>query len=217
MSVVRIKICGITRASDALEAARAGANALGFMFYQPSSRHVTIERAADIIDILPPFIARVGVFVNPEPDLVEAVIEQTGIDTLQFHGEETPEFCARFELPVIKAFRLKDGGSLNELEGYRQGCAAWLLDSYIPGRHGGTGRRFNWDLAVEASRWNKPIILAGGLNPANVAAAVTKVRPFGLDVSSGVESSPGKKDEQAMAEFIRNARTADANQGPAVH
>ena len=187
---VRVKICGITHTADAVEAVAAGADALGFMFYERSLRHVSLNEAADIIRSLPPFVAKVGVFVNPTIEFVRQAIAECGLDTLQFHGEESSEFCAQFGVKVIKAFRIGDAASLPAMLPYA--TDAWLLDSYVPGQLGGTGERFNWNLAIEANAHGHPIILAGGLTPANVAEAVRRVRPFGVDVSSGVETAPGE-------------------------
>ena len=203
---VKVKICGVTNAADALAAVDAGADALGFMFYAPSPRCVTHERASEIIRELPPFVAKVGVFVNPAENEVRQAITECALDTLQFHGEETPEFCRRFGLKVIKAFRIRDAESLRATAAYP--AEAWLLDSYVAGQLGGTGARFNWDLATEAARRHRAVILAGGLTPENAAEAVRKVRPYGLDVSSGVESSPGKKDATKIRAFIAAAKGA---------
>ena len=203
---VRVKICGITRWEDALAAAEAGADAVGFMFYQPSARYLSIEAAAAITRRLPPFVARVGVFVNAVEDLVRHAVEQCGLQALQFHGEEPPEFCARFSLPQIKAFRVRDERSLDECRRYPH--TAWLLDSYVPGQPGGTGATFNWELAVQASQSNRCILLAGGLTPENVADAVRRVRPYGVDVSSGVESRLGQKDPERVRAFIEAAKQA---------
>ena len=203
---VKVKICGVTNAADALAAVDAGADALGFMFYAPSPRCVTHERASEIIRELPPFVAKVGVFVNPAENEVRQAITECALDTLQFHGEETPEFCQRFGLKVIKAFRIRDAESLRATAAYP--AEAWLLDSYVAGQLGGTGARFNWDLATEAARRHRAVILAGGLTPENAAEAVRKVRPYGLDVSSGVESSPGKKDATKIRAFIAAAKGA---------
>ena len=203
---VRVKICGITSAQDALAAVDAGADALGFMFYEASPRRVTPEQASEIIRELPPFVARVGVFVNPDADKVRATIAETGIDTLQFHGEETPEFCRQFGLRVIKAFRVRDVLSLKRLADFRN--EAWLLDSFVEGKHGGTGAIFNWDLAAQAVKQGGRVILAGGLTPENVAEAVRQVRPYALDVSSGVELAPGRKDVTKVRAFIAAAKTA---------
>ena len=183
---VRVKICGITRADDALVAVDAGADALGFMLYKSSPRYVTPAQAAAIIRALPPFIARVGVFVNPAESEVRDAIAGCGIDTLQFHGEETPEFCRQFGLRVIKAFRVRDAESLKPLSAFS--TEAWLLDSFVAGKQGGR------------------VILAGGLSPENAADAVRRVRPYALDVSSGVESAPGKKHASKVRAFIAAAK-----------
>jgi phosphoribosylanthranilate isomerase len=201
---VRVKICGITSARDALAAVDAGADALGFMFYEASPRRVTPEQSLEIIRELPPFVARVGVFVNPTADQVRAAISETGIDTLQFHGEETPEFCRQFGLRVIKAFRVRDVLSLKRLADFRS--EAWLLDSFVEGKHGGTGAIFNWDLAAQAVKQGGRVILAGGLTPENVAEAVRRVRPYAVDVSSGVEFAPGRKDIAKVRAFIAAAK-----------
>lgn len=203
---VRVKICGITCLEDALAAVDAGADALGFMFYAPSARHVTSRAAAEIIRALPPLVAKVGVFVNPSDEEVAQTLAVCGLDALQFHGLETPEFCARFGLKVIKAFRIHDAASLRALPSYQ--VSARLLDSFVPGQLGGTGAAFNWNLAVEAKKLGGPIILAGGLTPENVAEAVRCVRPFAVDVSSGVESAPGRKDAAKMRAFVRAAKSA---------
>ena len=202
---VRVKICGISNIDDAVAAVDAGADALGFMFFEHSKRNVTFERAAEIIRELPPFVAKVGVFVNSAEDFVRRALDRTGIDTLQFHGEESPEFCSRFAPKIIKAFRVRDRASLDECLKYRH--HAWLLDSFVTGAHGGTGVAFDWDLAMEATKLSRMIILAGGLKPETVADAVRKVRPYAVDVSSGVESEPGKKDHAKIREFILAARS----------
>ena len=208
---VRVKICGITSADDARAAVGAGADALGFMFYEPSPRCVTPEQAAAIIAKLPTHVAKVGVFVDADEAAVRTTAAMAGLDTLQFHGSEPPEFCARFELRTIKAFRVKDSGSLGKLPDYE--TDAWLLDSYVQGVPGGTGERFNWDLAVEAKRLGRPILLAGGLTPENVGEAVAQVTPYGLDVSSGVEAAPGRKDAAKVAAFIASARGTSTGKG----
>ena len=205
---LKVKICGITNVDDAKAAADAGADALGFMFFPPSPRNLTINMAAKIAGHVSPFVLRVGVFVDPEPDFVFAAMSACGLNLLQFHGNESPEFCAQFGVMSMKAFRVRDAESLVCLPQYR--TDAYLLDSYVAGRQGGTGEKFNWDLAIEAKKHKKPIFLAGGLTPNNVAYAVTTVQPYGLDVSSGVESSPGRKDHQKIQAFISAAKNAAA-------
>ena len=202
---VKVKICGITNLDDALAAVEAGADALGFMFYEKSPRHISFKAAQDIIRRLPPFVAKVGVFVDSPEEAVRRGVEECGIDTLQFHGGETPEFCRAFTpLKVYKAFRVQNLESLAALPDYQ--TDAWLLDGFAPDKLGGTGAKFNWDLAVEARKLGRPIILAGGLTPENVAHAVRQVQPYGVDVSSGVESAPGKKDPAKVREFIVAAK-----------
>ena len=203
--LTKVKICGITRMEDALAAAAAGADALGFMFYEASPRRVAFDVAAKIIRELPPFLARVGVFVNPSPDDVGRAIEDCRIDTLQFHGEETPEFCAQFGLRIIKAFRVRDAESLSALPAYVG--ATCLLDSFVAGQHGGTGATFNWDLAAQTVKAGRRVLLAGGLTAENAAEAVRRVRPYGLDVSSGVEAKPGVKDAAKVRAFIAAAKS----------
>ena len=208
---VRVKICGITSIGDARAAVGAGADALGFMFYEPSPRCITPGRAAAIIAELPTHVAKVGVFVDADEATVRATAATAGLDTLQFHGNESPGYCARFELRTIKAFRVKDSESLGQLPDYE--TDAWLLDSYMKGVPGGTGERFNWDLAVEANRLGRPILLAGGLTPENAGEAVGQVAPFGLDVSSGVEAVPGRKDAAKVAALIASAKGSAAGVG----
>jgi phosphoribosylanthranilate isomerase len=203
----RVKICGITNLADAQAAVKAGADALGFIFYEKSQRGMTVPAVAKISKRLPPFVLRVGVFVNAPEELVTRAIGECGLGLLQFHGDEPPEFCMRFGLMSMKAFRIRDAESLKELPKFS--TEAWLLDAYSAENLGGTGEKFNWDLAVEAQKFGKPVFLAGGLTPENVAAAVRKVQPFGVDVSSGVESSPGKKDHARVRAFIANVRQAE--------
>ena len=201
---VKVKICGITNLQDALAAIAAGADALGFMFCEQSPRCLSPALAAEIIRQLPPFVAKVGVFVDASADSIKQTVSLCGLDTLQLHGDESPEFCRQFSLPVIKAFRIRNADSLGPISSYQ--TAAWLLDSFVPGRSGGTGAAFNWDLALQAKKLGGRIILAGGLTPQNVAAAVQQVQPYAVDVSSGVESAPGKKDATKMWEFIAAAK-----------
>ena len=196
----RVKICGITNLADGQAAVEAGADALGLNFYEKSPRHVSLKAAAEISRQLPAFVMRAGVFVNAPEDFILRAIGECGLTMLQFHGDEPPEFCTQFGLMSMKAFRIRDEKSLDELPKYQ--TDAFLLDAYSVEARGGTGEKFNWDLAVESQKFNKPIFLAGGLTPENVAEAVRKVRPFAVDVSSGVESAPGKKDHAKMKAFI---------------
>ncbi len=203
---VKVKICGVTNVEDALVAVDAGADALGFMFYAPSPRCITPKAAGAIIRALPAFIAKVGVFVNPSEDEVRRAITECGIDTLQLHGEEPPDFCRQFGLKVLKAFRVQGSETLGMLPDYSD--ATWLLDGFVAGTRGGTGNTFNWDIAAQAVKLGGRVILAGGLTPENAAEAVRKVRPYGLDVSSGVESAPGRKDAGKVRAFIADAKGA---------
>jgi phosphoribosylanthranilate isomerase len=203
MSII-VKICGITQSADALAAADAGADALGFMFYERSPRHITISAASAIIQQLPPQIVKVGVFVNAEPKFVLDAITECGLNLLQFHGQETPEFCTGFGIMSMKAFQIRSAESLKALSDYP--TDAWLLDAYSSGKLGGTGERFDWDLAVQAREMGRPIFLAGGLTPENVAQAIRLVQPYGVDVSSGVESSPGRKDPDKVRRFVQAAK-----------
>jgi phosphoribosylanthranilate isomerase len=205
MSVI-VKICGITNTPDALAAAHGGAAALGFVFYEGSPRYLTPAAAAAIIHELPPAIVKVGLFVNAAEEAVKRTITECGLNLLQFHGDESPDYCLQFGLMSMKAFRIRDASSLKALPDYR--TDAWLLDAHVPGQYGGTGDTFNWDLAVEAQRLGRPIFLAGGLTPENVGAAVRKVHPYAVDVSSGVESAPGRKDHTKVVAFIKAAKAA---------
>lgn len=203
---VKVKICGITSVEDAQMAIAAGADLLGFVFYEKSPRHVTLEQAAAIARTVPPYVLRVGLFVNaPEAEVGEA-LSACGLQLLQFHGDETPEYCRQFSAMSMKAFRVKDAATIQSLPEYP--TDAWLLDAFVPGQQGGTGHTFNWDLAVEAVKLGRPVFLAGGLTPENVGEAVRRVRPFGVDVSSGVEAGPGKKDPAKVKAFIAAAKAA---------
>ncbi len=206
----RTKICGLTRPDEALAAVAAGADAVGFVFVPGTPRFIAAEPAAEIIRQLPPFVAKVGLFVNADTQTVARTIAQTGIDTVQLHGEETPEFARQFRgaVKVIKAFRIRGAESLAALAAYADAADAWLLDAFVPGTHGGTGARFDWEHAVTARGLGKAIILAGGLTPDNVAEAVRRVGPFAVDVSSGVEAAPGRKDPAKVAAFLRAVRQA---------
>jgi len=205
MSTV-VKICGITNAPDAVAAVEAGADAIGLMFYEESPRYVPLKAAVDIVQQLPPFLIKVGVFVNAPEDVVLRAIGECGLNILQFHGHETVEYCRQFPVMTMKAFRVKDATTLKRLPGYP--TDAWLLDAHVEDQLGGTGKTFNWDLAIQAKKLGVPIFLAGGLTPENVGDAVRRVQPYGVDVSSGVEASPGKKDYRKVREFIKAAKSA---------
>jgi phosphoribosylanthranilate isomerase len=203
---VKVKICGLTNVEDALAAVAAGADFLGFVLWERSPRHVTVETAREIARQLPPGTTRVGVFVDATVEQVMFSLRVCDFAALQFHGQESPAYCQQFGVMTIKAFRIRDAGSLSALSAYD--TDAFLLDSQVEGRPGGTGETFDWPLAAPAKKFDKPIFLAGGLTPQNVAAAVRAVRPFAVDVSTGVEVSPGKKDHQKMRDFVAAARAA---------
>lgn len=201
--MVKVKICGITNQDDALLAVDAGADALGFVFYGPSPRNVAPDLAAGIIRRLPPFVQTVGLFVNESPSRINELADYCGLDIVQLHGDEPPEFCGAVRRRVLKALRVRDLASLERMGSYV--VSAILLDSWSPSAPGGTGQTFNWDIAASAAG-NGRIVLAGGLTPGNVADAVRRVRPYGVDVSSGVERSPGRKDAGLVREFVRKAK-----------
>ncbi|HWR57956.1 MAG TPA: phosphoribosylanthranilate isomerase [Thermodesulfovibrionales bacterium] len=200
--MVKIKICGITNIEDALAAADFGANALGFVFYEGSPRCISKDEARDIIKRLPPFMTTVGVFVDKNPDEIKAIMEYTSLDIAQLHGNEPPGACLAAGR-VIKAIRVKELSDLEPLRQYR--VSAYLLDAYTPASFGGTGQIFNWDIAVEAKQFGN-IILAGGLDPDNVKKAIKWVRPYAVDVSSGVEEKKGKKDLRKLKLFIERVK-----------
>ena len=202
--MTRIKICGITTREDAKMACDSGADAIGLVFYPPSPRYVTIEQAIEVVNCLPPFTTSVALFVNAEREEIEHVLDKVAIDIIQFHGNESAEFCASFKRPYIKALRMKDGLDLYSLQNEYASARGLLLDTYKKGVPGGTGETFNWqkvphDLTI-------PVILAGGLVPDNVAQAIEVARPYAVDVSGGVEASRGRKDRQKIIEFMANVR-----------
>ncbi len=198
---MRVKICGICEIETALAAAEAGADAIGLVFAQ-SRRQVTVDQARAIADAVPPFVNKVGVFVNEDPARVEAVAAACGLDMVQLHGDESPEACAALRVPILKAIRVKDASSLALMKKYR--VAAFLLDTYVPEVAGGSGRPFDWDLAAHAARAAR-IVLSGGLTPDNVQDALSRVRPLAVDVSSGVETN-GRKDPAKIRAFIGRVR-----------
>ena len=205
---INVKICGITSVNDGLAAAAAGTDMIGLMFYDRSPRHVPLATASEIARALPLPVVKVGVFANPSVELVQRAIAECGVSLLQFHGDEPPEFCTQFGVMSLKAFRIRDAVSLAALPRYP--TDAWLLDAFSPAALGGTGAKFDWELALEAKQLGRPIFLAGGLTPDNVAEAVRRGQPFAVDVSSGVESAPGKKDPAKMRAFIAAAKSAAA-------
>lgn len=204
---MRVKVCGITNLEDALHCAEAGADALGFNFYEKSPRHVSVKNASDILRKLPPLVSRVAVFVNPTQSLVEQVLSSCRIDWMQMHGDEDFDFMSRFPLSMqIKAVRVKDKKDVKNLLPFTA-CAGFLLDAYSADAFGGTGKSFRWDIALEAKKkYGKPVILAGGLTPDNVAEAIATVRPWAVDVASGVEIRSGKKDIEKVKAFIKAAK-----------
>ncbi|MFH1494934.1 MAG: phosphoribosylanthranilate isomerase [Pseudomonadota bacterium] len=202
--MTRSKICGITRAEDGVVAAQHGADAIGLVFYPPSPRYVTLAQATAIVAALPPFITTVGLFVNPDATEVEAVLGELRLDLLQFHGDETPEFCASFGVPYLKAVRVKPGVDLIQYAIRFRGAKGLLLDAFVEGKAGGTGESFDWGLIPDGLPL--PVILSGGLGPANVKAAIERVKPWAVDVSSGVEASKGIKDAARIAAFMREVR-----------
>ena len=202
----RVKICGITRVADARAAADAGADAIGLVFYAPSPRMLALEQARALRRALPPFVCAVALFVDPDAAEVARVIEAVRPDALQFHGDEPPEFCAGFGLPYLKACRVRPGVDLLEYLRPYSDAAGWLADAYVEG-YGGRGASFDWCL-VPAER-ARPLILSGGLTPGNVGEAIRRVRPWGVDVSSGVESAKGIKDAAKIAAFLAEVKHAD--------
>ncbi len=206
----RVKVCGITRTGDLQEAVNAGADAVGFVF-APSPRQVTREEASRMARMLPPLVSAVGVFVNEAAETVERVVRDCGLAAAQLHGDEPPDYCEDLRvrnIRVIKAVRMRDRGSLGALEQYG-GVDAFLLDSFAGDLRGGSGTAFDWQLASGAARCRRPLIVAGGLTPSNVGEAVLKLRPFGVDVSSGVEAAPGRKDAVMVRGFLRAVRVAE--------
>ncbi len=206
MSAVRSKICGITRVEDALAAAAAGADAIGLVFYAKSPRAVRVEQAQQIIAALPPFVTTVGLFVDmPRPEL-QQILAQVPLDLLQFHGDESVEQCEGYGRPYIKALRVKAGDDIAALMAQYPSASGVLLDTFVEGVPGGTGLAFDWSLVP--AELPKPVILAGGLTPDNVATAIDRVRPYAVDISGGVESAKGIKDADKVRAFIRAARGA---------
>jgi len=200
---VKVKVCGTTRLKDALLAVECGADAIGFIFYKKSPRCVTAKTAKEICSKLPPFVQRVGVFVSETAEKINRIADRCGLDAVQLHGDESPAFCKKIRRRVIKAVRVKDPGSLKGLSRYP--VDGFLLDTYKEDQWGGTGKVFDWELAARAKKYG-PVIIAGGLNSRNVKAAIQKVQPYGVDVSSGVEQSPGKKDPRKVKAFLKAVR-----------
>jgi phosphoribosylanthranilate isomerase len=203
--MTKVKICGFTEAENARQAAIAGVDAIGLVFYDKSPRNVDIFRAQEIIEGLPPFVNRVGLFVNANPSFVDEVLCEVPLDTLQFHGDESLLDCSQYQMPFIKSLRVKPETNVLQVADEFSSASAILLDSFNPSAYGGTGEAFDWSLAcVDISL---PIILAGGLNETNVSAAISQVKPYAVDASSGVESAPGVKDIDKIVAFIRNTNS----------
>jgi len=204
---IKIKICGITNATDAEVATKAGADALGFVFYSDSPRYIEPAVAQRIIAQLPPFVLPVGVFVNHKPESIKKIFDECGLALAQLHGDETPSFCESLGRPILRALRLRDRGSLLALAEYkgRMGVRGFVVDAFSTEAYGGTGQTVDWSLAREVAQVT-PILLAGGLSPTNVQEAVREVQPYGVDVSSGVEENPGKKDHEKVRAFVQAVR-----------
>ncbi|MCL7944532.1 phosphoribosylanthranilate isomerase [Marinobacter sp. ATCH36] len=203
----RVKICGVTRKQDAVAAASAGADAIGFVFYEPSPRYVTAEVARELVSALPPFVSATGLFVNPDAEFVRQILSEVPLDLLQFHGDESPEFCNSFGMRWIKAVRVRQSQDIeNAFRDYAK-ASGLLVDAWDPDKYGGTGQAFNWSLIPETRPM--PLILAGGLASDNVFRAVAEVRPWAVDVSGGVESSKGIKDDVKITDFINEVHRVD--------
>lgn len=214
MKRTRVKVCGITRLEDALAAIEAGADALGFVFYAPSPRAITAERAQRIMAALPPFVSKVGLFVDAEAADVRSIVQQTSLDCLQFHGNENADYCTQFNLPYYKAIRVKPGLNLIQCESDFVSASALLLDTFSEKAVGGTGQTFDWTLIP--ANMQKPLILAGGLHSENVAQAMLQVAPYALDVSGGVEVQKGIKSPEKIAAFMQQVVQSDAVRNGAV-
>ena len=203
--MTKVKICGFTNSENARDAAIAGVDAIGLVFYDKSPRNVDIQRAREIVAALPPFINRVGLFVNANPSFIDEVLCEVPLDTLQFHGDEEVVDCTQYQMPFIKSLRVTSKTNLDQIAEHFSDASALLLDSYNPNSYGGTGEIFDWSLA--RVKIDLPIILAGGLNSDNVSEAISQVNPYAVDASSGVESSPGMKDIDKILAFIQSVRS----------
>jgi len=205
--LVRVKVCGITRVDDALTATRLGAHAIGFVFWTRSARYISPHVARKIITALPPFVSVVGVYVDPDPEWVEKTCSVAGLSLLQFHGDESPEFCSQFSLPYIKAVRIRTGVDLLQYASRYSSASALLLDTYVEGVPGGTGHTFDWSSTPQ--NLSLPLILSGGLHADNVSVAIEEARPWAVDVSSGVEVAKGVKDADKIAAFMIGVRNGE--------
>lgn len=200
---VKVKVCGMTSLKDALVAVEEGADAVGFIFYKKSPRSVTMKIVREIVLELPPFVDTVGVFVDESAVQINKIADYCNLDIIQLHGDESPKFCKRIRRKVIKAFRIKDMQSVKKISSFQ--VSGFLLDTFSENLHGGTGKVFDWNLVLPAKKFG-PVIMAGGLTPNNVQQAVRQVRPYGVDVCSGVESEPGIKDHKKVRAFLKNAK-----------
>jgi phosphoribosylanthranilate isomerase len=210
----RIKACGITRLEDALTAVAFGVDGLGFIFSRKSLRYITPEQARDIIRHIPPFISTVGVFVDEEATVVDEIAQYCGLSLVQLHGDEAPAYCRKLSAQAIKAFRVGPDFDAEMLIPYKEIVRSYLLDTYHKDVAGGTGQTFDWNL-IQNIETKVPIILAGGMNPDNIMAAIEQVGPYAVDVNSGVESAPGLKDAAKLQKFVAQVRKADSQAGPA--
>ena len=200
---VKVKVCGMTSLKDALVAVEVGADAVGFIFYKKSPRSVTMKTVREIVLELPPFVDTVGVFVDETAEQINKIADYCNLDIIQLHGDESPTFCKKIRRKVIKAFRIKDMQSVKKISSFQ--VSGFLLDTFSENLHGGTGKVFDWNLALPAKKFG-PVIMAGGLTPNNVQQAVRQIRPYGVDVCSGVESEPGIKDHKKVRAFLNNAK-----------
>ena len=198
---MKVKICGITNRRDASAAVDLGVDTLGFIFAK-SPRQIDPGKARTIINSLPPFLKTMGVFVNEAPSKVRDIVEFCGLDLIQFHGDESPDLCSEFMPRAVKAFQLKDASSLEQMESYYGKVRALLFDTYTKDKRGGTGKTFDWGLAIKGKKLGMPVILSGGLSPSNIVEAISTVNPYAVDVNSGIEISPGKKDHALMRRLM---------------
>lgn len=204
---MKIKICGITNRDDAMDAVNLGVDAIGFIFYEQSPRYISPDIVEEISLFLPPFVLLVGVFVNHDKPYIDAVVHRCRLDLIQLHGDESPEFCRTMRRRVIKAFKISDHNDVDQIAPYQSSVSAVLLDTKVSGMEGGTGKVFDWGLALKAKEFDIPLILAGGINSHNINKAVKLVNPYAVDLSSSVEDIPGKKDYNKMQDIVVAARS----------
>lgn len=204
---MKIKICGLTNKEDALNAIALNVDALGFIFYEHSPRYISPEKVETFILDLPPFINTIGVFVNAKADYINSVVKRCKLNAIQFHGSETPEFCTQFSLPTIKAIPVREHSDITEIPKYKGCVNGILLDTKAENVQGGTGKTFDWGLAIEAKEYDTPLILSGGINSKNIEKALKMVAPYAIDICSGVEKEPGIKDYNKMQELIEAIKT----------